>query len=114
MPISVPISPKRTETQSHRYQPRPGVSPTVRVNVLLGAAVWLAVSASQYPFVHGWLTAKVLALLVYIGLGFAAFRLVEDKRKRLMCWAAALMVFGYMAAVARAKHPWPVAVFAGT
>ena len=34
---------------------------------LLGSAITLAWMSGQYPFVQGWLTAKVLGLLAYIG-----------------------------------------------
>ena len=37
--------------------------------VLLTAALMLATILHQYPFVHAWLTVKVLLLVVYIVLG---------------------------------------------
>ncbi len=41
--------------------------------VLLTAALMLMTIVQQYPFVHAWLTVKVLLLIVYIALGFVAF-----------------------------------------
>ena len=55
-------------------QPWTRVVPHVIDTVLLASAVVLAVSLRQYPFVQPWLTAKVLALLVYIGLGSVALK----------------------------------------
>ena len=37
--------------------------------VLLTAAMMLATVLHQYPFVHAWLTVKVLLLVVYVVLG---------------------------------------------
>src|SRR5450756_728996 len=45
------------------------VGPHVVDTVLLSSALWMAWRIGQYPFVNGWLTAKVLALLAYILLG---------------------------------------------
>jgi len=41
---------------------------------LLTAALMLATILHQYPFVHGWLTAKVGLLVVYILLGTFALK----------------------------------------
>ena len=38
------------------------VAPHVIDTVLLTTALWMAWRIGQYPFVNGWLTAKVLAL----------------------------------------------------
>jgi len=73
--------------------------------VLLTAAVLLTVIVGQYPFVHGWLTVKVLLLVVYIVLGSIALKRGRDRRTRTRAWIAALLVYGYMFGVARAHHP---------
>ena len=44
--------------------------------VLLTAALMLVTILHQYPFVHAWLTVKVLLLVVYIVLGTLAFGLL--------------------------------------
>ena len=59
----------------------------------------------QYPFVHTWLTVKVLLLVVYIGLGIFAFRTRRGRAVRLGAWLAALAVFGFIVSVARAHDP---------
>ncbi|CAG0965288.1 partial Protein YchQ, partial [Rhodocyclaceae bacterium] len=50
------------------------VLPHVNDTLLLLAAIGLSVVQQQYPFVHGWVTAKVLGLLAYIGFGMFALR----------------------------------------
>jgi uncharacterized membrane protein SirB2 len=61
----------------------------------------------QYPLVHGWLTAKFFALIAYIVLGTLALKRGKTKARRIAAWIAALLVFGYMAAVAVAHDPLP-------
>jgi uncharacterized membrane protein SirB2 len=83
------------------------VVPHVIDTVLLVSAIALAVTTAQYPFVQPWLTAKVLALLVYIVLGTVAIRRGRSRRVRIVAWILALIVFAYMVAVARARVPFP-------
>ena len=48
------------------------VAPHVVDTALLASAIAMAVTIRQYPLVAGWLTAKVVALFCYIGLGMMA------------------------------------------
>ena len=73
--------------------------------VLLTAALMLMTIVRQYPFVHGWLTVKVLLLVVYIGLGAVALRPERPRKVRLIFWLAALAVFIFIVTVARAHNP---------
>jgi uncharacterized membrane protein SirB2 len=79
------------------------VAPHVVDTLLLASAVWLAWVLQQYPFVHGWLTAKVLGLLAYIALGSIALR-----RRQPLALAGALLAAGYVVAVALTKDPFPL------
>jgi uncharacterized membrane protein SirB2 len=72
--------------------------------VLLTAALMLATILHQYPFVHGWLTTKVLLLVAYVGLGTCALKRGRTRRVRIACWLAALGVYGFIISVARAHH----------
>ena len=83
------------------------VVPHVIDTILLVSAIALAAMTAQYPFVQSWLTAKVIALLVYILLGTVAIRRGRTRRVRIVAWILALTVFGYMVAVARARVPFP-------
>jgi len=73
--------------------------------VLLTAALMLATILHQYPFVHGWLTAKVLLLVVYIVLGSYALKRGRTRRVQLVCWLGALAVYGFIISIARMHHP---------
>ena len=48
------------------------VIPHVVDTLLLASALTLAFTIGQYPFVDAWLTAKVIGLIMYIGLGLVA------------------------------------------
>lgn len=76
--------------------------------LLLLAGVTLAGMSQQYPFVADWLTAKVLALVAYIGLGLVALRFGPTRPVRAVAFIAAVAAFGYMLAVAftRSSLPW--------
>ena len=86
------------------------VVPHVIDTVLLVSAIALGVMTAQYPFVQSWLTAKVLALLLYILLGTVAIRHGRTRRVRIVAWILALVVFGYMVAVARTRFAFPWSV----
>lgn len=73
--------------------------------VLLAAAITLSAMLHQYPFVHGWLTAKVLLLLAYIVLGSLALRRGRSYRVRAASFLAALAAYASIVLVARAHHP---------
>jgi Uncharacterized protein conserved in bacteria len=73
--------------------------------VLLVAALILAAMLHQYPFVHGWLTMKVVLLVVYIVLGSFALKRGRTRTIRVLCWLAALAVYAFIITVARAHHP---------
>jgi len=81
------------------------IVPHVVDTLLLASAVWLAVLLGQYPFVHGWLTAKVLGLLAYIALGTYALRRGRTLRQRAVAFVAALVAAAYVVAVALTRDP---------
>ena len=72
---------------------------------LLTAALMLATLLHQYPFVHAWLTVKVLLLVVYVGLGTLALKRGSTRARRGLWFAAALAVYLTIVSVARAHHP---------
>lgn len=94
--------------QSPRLQARWVRSvPHVNDTLLLASGLGLAALTGQYPLLHGWLTAKFFALIAYIILGTIALRRGKTRRQRIAAWVAALTMFAYMVAVARARTPWP-------
>lgn len=72
--------------------------------ILLSAAVLLTTIIGQYPFTNGWLTMKVVLLLVYIVLGWFALRAVK-RSHRLGFTILAAATFLLIVGVARAHHP---------
>ena len=85
------------------------VLPHVNDSILLISAIALAVILSQYPFVDSWLTAKVLLLVVYIGLGMVAITRGKNKSVRIAAWLAALVVYACIVLIALTKNPNPFA-----
>lgn len=81
------------------------IAPHLIDTVLLASAIGLTLSIRQYPFVNGWLTAKVLALIVYILLGGIALRLGPTQAIRAAAWVAALATFSYIVSVALTRQP---------
>lgn len=81
------------------------ILPHVNDTVLLIAALALAVMAEQYPFVAGWVTAKVFGVIAYIILGILALREAATLKLRIVCWLASLAVFGWIVSVALTRHP---------
>ena len=80
------------------------VAPHVIDTLLLASALMLAVWSSQYPFAQNWLTAKLLALIVYIVLGTIALKRGRSKRIRVFAFIAALLAFAYIVMVAVTRH----------
>lgn len=68
--------------------------------LLLVSGIWMAVNLHLNPVTSPWLGAKVLALLLYIGLGFVALRLGRTRRVRVLALIGALACFVYIALVA--------------
>ena len=67
---------------------------------LLVAAVLLTLIIHQYPFINGWLTAKVLLLLLYIGLGIVTLQGACATFPRSVALAGALLTYGAIVVVA--------------
>ncbi len=76
--------------------------------LLLASAIALTGVIHQYPFVQGWLTAKVLALIAYIALGSIALKRGRTRGVRVAAFVAALLVFGYIVLTAVAHDPLPL------
>jgi len=75
--------------------------------VLLVSAIGLTMIVHQYPFVQGWLTAKVLALVAYIVCGSVALKHARTRRIRDFASLGALGCVVYIVAVAVTRDPRP-------
>jgi uncharacterized membrane protein SirB2 len=88
------------------------ILPHVNDSILLAAAIVLALSIGQYPFVDHWLTAKIFGLLVYIALGALTLKNARrNPRRAMLAGLAAVMVFGWIVSVA--LHKDPLGILAG-
>ena len=79
--------------------------PHVVDTVLLASALALAFGAGLNPLTTPWLGIKILALLVYIGLGMVALSPRRPRGLRLLAGLGAVAVFGHIVAAALVKHP---------
>lgn len=81
------------------------IMPHVVDTVLLTSAIMLAVRIQQDPIHDSWLGAKVIGLLVYIGLGMTALRFGKSRQVKISACIAAHLVFFYIVLVAVTKNP---------
>ncbi|WP_115720274.1 SirB2 family protein [Gallaecimonas mangrovi] len=82
------------------------VAPHIIDTALLAVGVWLAWQLGQYPFKDNWLTAKVVALVLYIALGTIAIKRGRTAQTRVLAAIGAVLVFLYIVGVAVYKSPW--------
>ena len=73
--------------------------------VLLTAALMLVTILPGALFANGWLTAKLVLLVVYVVLGVFALRRGRSPTIRAVCYVAALLVFATIFGIARYHHP---------
>ena len=72
---------------------------------LLTAALMLLTILPGALFANGWLTVKLVLLVVYIVLGMFAIKRGRTKTVKAICYVAALAAFGMVYSIARAHHP---------
>jgi uncharacterized membrane protein SirB2 len=80
--------------------------PHVVDTVLLVSALMLAWMLRLTPGNAPWLLAKVVGLVVYVGLGVVALRPARPLAARAAAWVAALVTVGWIVSVALSKNPW--------
>ncbi len=92
-------------------KPRPAMLAPVRYlsysvdTVLLTAALMLLTILPGAMFANGWLSAKLVLLVAYVGLGTFALKRGHTAKVRTVCFVAALLVYVTMIGIARAHHP---------
>jgi uncharacterized membrane protein SirB2 len=82
------------------------IAPHVIDTLLLGCGIALAVSMSLSPLANGWLMAKIVGLLAYIGFGVMAMR-ARSRPLKIIAFIAAIASVGYIFAVAYSKQVMP-------
>jgi uncharacterized membrane protein SirB2 len=73
--------------------------------MLLTAALMLVTMLPCAVFANGWLTVKMLLLLVYVTLGSFALKRGRTPKIRRNCFVVALIVYAFMLTVARTHQP---------
>ena len=73
--------------------------------VLLTSATMLFSMLPGAMFANGWLTAKLLLLVLYVVLGILSMRETRSRSQRLIFYVAALSTFLCMYGLARMHHP---------
>ena len=86
------------------------VFPHVNDTVLLISALGAAFTSGQYPYTAPWLSAKLIALPIYIIFGYLALKKDRTQKQSAAAGAAALGVFAYIVWVAASRHPLGCAV----
>ena len=81
------------------------VLPHIVDTLLLASALVMVLWSAQYPFVQPWLTAKLIALIVYIVLGTVALKRGKTKTVRSWALVGALLTFAYIVTVAVTRQP---------
>lgn len=72
---------------------------------LLLSGITLAVMLQQFPFIQGWLTAKLLALCLYIVLGSIALKRGKTNRTKAIALFFAVATATYICSVAITRSP---------
>lgn len=72
---------------------------------LLTFALMLWTILKLDPMAHAWLGAKLVLLVLYVGLGWFALKRADSTPARVAAYAAALTVVFTMYGIARAHHP---------
>lgn len=80
------------------------ILPHIISTILLVSGIGVAVHLGMSPGSQPWIMAKIIGLVIYIGLGVAAFKAANPATRKL-CWVAALLVFAYIVSVAITKSP---------
>lgn len=81
------------------------IAPHIVDSLLLLSALILLFISDWSVLDHAWLQAKLLALLVYIGLGMVALKYARTAINQWLSWLGAVAVFGYIVSVALTKTP---------
>ncbi|HVI26511.1 MAG TPA: SirB2 family protein [Xanthomonadaceae bacterium] len=72
---------------------------------LLTAALMLLTILPHGMFANGWLTVKLLLVVLYVVLGVFALRRGRTPRAKRIAYVTALLVFAFIVTIARTHHP---------
>lgn len=81
------------------------ILPHVNDTVLLTAGITLAFVTQQYPIAQAWLTAKLVALIIYIFLGMMVLKGRISLKAKFIYLILGVMCFAYIVLAAINKSP---------
>jgi len=87
------------------------VAPHVVDTLFLATAIWLSMLSEEGTLSPAWFGAKIAGLVLYILLGMAAMRSAPSPVRSLPAFFAAVLVFGWIASVAKTKSPLGVFLY---
>ena len=74
--------------------------------VLLTAALMLLTILPGALFANGWLTLKLLLVVIYVVLGVFALKRASTRRRKAVFYVLALATFLAIVGIARMHSPW--------
>ncbi|CAA0082764.1 Protein YchQ [BD1-7 clade bacterium] len=80
------------------------IAPHIIDTFLLLTAIGLVLVTGFYPFVYGWVTAKIFALVAYIVFGLFTIKKAKNNTQRAVFFTLAVVTFLYMGNVAVSKN----------
>lgn len=81
------------------------ILPHVIDTFLLLSGITLAVWLRASPMAQPWLGVKLVGLAAYIGLASLAYKKARSRSTRIGLFCVALLVFAWIASIARLKSP---------
>ena len=81
------------------------VAPHIVDTLLLTTAILLMIVLNQHPGNQGWILAKLIALVFYIGFGTLAIKRAPTPVTKVLFFGLAITTFAYIIGVAIAHHP---------
>jgi uncharacterized membrane protein SirB2 len=85
--------------------PLPRIAPHIIDTLFLATGIALVLQLNLVVLQNSWLIAKFAGLLLYIALGAIALRHGKTMRIRTLAFAAAVLVFAYIAGAGANKSP---------
>ena len=82
------------------------VLPHIIDTLLLTTALGLVFMLRLNPLEHGWLAAKLVAVIGYIGFGFITLRFARSRSQQITAFSCATVTFAYIVLVAITREPW--------
>jgi uncharacterized membrane protein SirB2 len=82
------------------------ITPHLIDSILLASGIVLVMQTRQYPFVVGWVTTKLLVLVLYIGFGLVTLRFARTPKQLALGFVGACLSFSYIIAVAVTQQVW--------